>query len=270
VRVETDEVVGIAGHDNRASRCGGGHDDGIIVRLASTFCILPTATTSIHVMKREIQAVIFDLDGTLPDRRRSFAAFVRDQHVRFSTFLAGVDQEQYVETLIRLDRDGYGPRRELFSGIVVQFGLGRDLADRLLTDYRSGFPQACMLFPDAVQTIAALRASGYRLGLITNGSARMQQRKLECLALQPAFDVILISEVEGVSKPDPEIFRRALERLHVDAHRAVFVGDHPHVDIAGARAAGMRTIWRRDPHVSRTAEADARIEEIRDLLPLLE
>ena len=50
---------------------------------------------------------------------------------------------------------------------------------------------------------------------------------------------------------------------------AVFVGDHPEVDVAGARAAGVRAIWRRDPSVSRTVEADAVIEEPADLLPLL-
>lgn len=220
-------------------------------------------------MKGDTQAVVFDLDGTLLDRRRSFAAFMRGQHLRFSDALAPVDRERYVQTLIRLDRDGYGPRRELFSGLVVQFGLPPDLADRLLSDYRSGFPQACRLFPDAAQTLAALRASGYRLGLITNGSARMQRRKLDCLALSSAFDAILISDVEGVSKPDPEIFRRALDRLQTDADRAVFVGDHPDLDIAGARAAGMRTIWRRDPRVACAVEADASIEGIRDLLSLL-
>ena len=48
-----------------------------------------------------------------------------------------------------------------------------------------------------------------------------------------------------------------------------FVGDHPDVDVAGARAAGMHSIWRRDPSVSRMVEADAVIEELGDLLRLL-
>jgi putative hydrolase of the HAD superfamily len=48
------------------------------------------------------------------------------------------------------------------------------------------------------------------------------------------------------------------------------VGDHPEVDVAGAKAAGMHAIWRRDARVSRVVEADAVIEELGDLLPLLE
>ena len=47
-----------------------------------------------------------------------------------------------------------------------------------------------------------LRTSGLKLGLITNGSIRMQSRKLQCLALSPLFDTILISQPEGISKPD--------------------------------------------------------------------
>ena len=97
----------------------------------------------------------------------------------------------------------------------------------------------------------------------------MQSRKLQCLALSPLFDTILISDAEGISKPDRQIFHRALERLNTNPAQAVFVGDHPEVDVAGARAAGMQAIWRRDPSVSRVVEADGVIEELGDLLTWL-
>ncbi len=153
--------------------------------------------------------------------------------------------------------------------MVARFGIPSGLAETLLDDYRAGFPDACVLFPDAVQTLSRLRTSGLKLGLITNGSIRMQSRKLDCLALSPLFDTILISDAEGISKPDPRIFHRALDRLNTSPAQAVFVGDHPEVDVAGARAAGMHAIWRRDPSVSRVVEADAVIEELGDLLTWL-
>ena len=217
----------------------------------------------------DIQSVLFDLDGTLLDRRRSFERFVRDQWERLAHALHTVDQEQYVQTLVELDRDGYGPRKELFTGLTARFDLPSGLAVTLLHDYRAGFPSACVLFPDAARTLSSLRASGMTLGLITNGSVRMQSRKLACLGLSPMFDTILISDAEGISKPEPEIFRRALARLNVDPARAVFVGDHPDVDVAGARAAGMRSIWRRDPRVTRPVEADAVIDDLGELLVTL-
>jgi putative hydrolase of the HAD superfamily len=216
-----------------------------------------------------VQAVVFDLDGTLLDRRRSFECFVRDQWKRHSDVLQAVDHDRYVQTMIALDRDGYAPRRDVFTGVVAEFGLPLPLAGLLLDDYRAGFPRACVLFPDAAPTLATLRASGRKLGLITNGSVSMQSRKLECLALSPVFDVTLISDAEGVTKPDSRIFHRALERLNASPANAVFVGDHPDIDVAGARAAGMRAIWRRDPAVSRVVEADAIIDDVSGLLELL-
>lgn len=220
-------------------------------------------------MLANIQAVVFDLDGTLLDRRRSFERFVRDQWERFAHFAGTIDQEKYVQILIERDGDGYSSRRELFSGLIAKSERASDVAEILLNDYRTGFPSACLLFPDAAQTLSALRAAGLKLGLITNGSVRMQSRKLECLSLSPMFDTILISDAEGIHKPDRRIFHRALERLNADPARAVFVGDHPEVDVAGAKAAGMHAIWRRDARVSRMVEADAVIEELGDLLPML-
>ena len=219
---------------------------------------------------RAVEAVVFDLDGTLLDRRLSFERFVRDQWTRFSSDLRSIDPEEYVRTVVELDRDGYAPRAELFAGTLARFALPSDLGRTLLQDYRAGFPGACVLFPDAGRTLSALRAAGLKLGLITNGSVRMQSAKLKCLALTPAFDTILISDAEGISKPDPEIFRRALERLGTNPEQAVFVGDHPEVDIAGARSAGMQAVWRRDRAWSRMVEADAIIDHLQELLSLLD
>jgi putative hydrolase of the HAD superfamily len=54
---------------------------------------------------------------------------------------------------------------------------------------------------------------------------------------------VLVSEAEGLRKPDPLIFRRAAERLGVEAGECLFVGDNPEIDIIGAAAAGMQTAF---------------------------
>ena len=95
-------------------------------------------------MRADVAAVIFDLDGTLLDRRGSFERFVRDQWRRFAE-CQRARQEQYVQVLSELDGDGYAPRQALFTSVVTRFGLPAGLAEILLDDYRAGFPHACVL-----------------------------------------------------------------------------------------------------------------------------
>lgn len=58
--------------------------------------------------------------------------------------------------------------------------------------------------------------------------------------------MILISEWEGIKKPDPRIFNVALKQLQVSPNEAIFVGDHPENDVKAAQDVGMKGIWKRD------------------------
>jgi len=216
-----------------------------------------------------IRALLFDLDGTLLDRKRSFSEYAGVQWENFGLQAFGVERDRYVSAAIELDRNGHEPRERLFRGLVERFDLRPTLATELVEDFHSGFPSACYLYPDVLPTLRVLRAQRLRLGLITNGPESMQRRKIEHLGISSHLDVMLISGVEGVSKPDPAIFERAAERLGVRVEEAAFVGDHPEADVGGARRAGMRAIWRRDPASGDVATADAVIEEIGEVLDVL-
>jgi len=93
--------------------------------------------------------------------------------------------------------------------------------------------------PDEVRpALAALRAGGFRLVVLSNANGTLH-RAFDRLGLTSAFDVIFDSHNEGVEKPDPRLFRIALERSGADAATTMHVGDLYHVDVAGARAAGL-------------------------------
>jgi putative hydrolase of the HAD superfamily len=86
-----------------------------------------------------------------------------------------------------------------------------------------------------------LREAGLRLGVVSNSNGTVR-RLMERLGFLELFDEVLDSAVEGVEKPDPRIFRRALERLAASAEESLFVGDLYNVDVVGGRRAGLRVV----------------------------
>jgi putative hydrolase of the HAD superfamily len=95
------------------------------------------------------------------------------------------------------------------------------------------------LYDDARPALAALRAHGLKLGLLSNS-----ERDLQLFAAHHHLDVdaVLTSRLHGKTKPHETIFRHMLELLDVDAADAVMVGDTVEDDVEGARAIGMRAI----------------------------
>jgi HAD superfamily hydrolase (TIGR01549 family) len=92
---------------------------------------------------------------------------------------------------------------------------------------------------DVLPALAAFRARGLTLVVVSNANGRLRHL-FDRLGLTDAFDVILDSDEWGVEKPDPRLFHIALEQAKADPRRTVHVGDLFHVDVAGARAAGLR------------------------------
>jgi putative hydrolase of the HAD superfamily len=85
-------------------------------------------------------------------------------------------------------------------------------------------------------------AARYRLGIVSNFYGNLAT-VCEDFLLRPLFPVILDSTQVGLSKPDPRIFRRAVEELEVPLASSVFVGDSLARDMGGALAVGMRHVW---------------------------
>jgi HAD superfamily hydrolase (TIGR01549 family) len=99
--------------------------------------------------------------------------------------------------------------------------------------------------PGVRETIPALAAAGYRLGIISDTSltpGRILQRFLERDGLLDCFSVLTFSDETGFPKPDPRMFTRTLAGLGAEPLEAAHIGDTPRTDIAGARALGMMTI----------------------------
>ncbi|HEY6877248.1 MAG TPA: HAD family hydrolase [Polyangiales bacterium] len=85
------------------------------------------------------------------------------------------------------------------------------------------------------------RKAGLRYGIVSNSEGRLNEL-LDRVGLLPFFELVVDSALEGVRKPDPVIFARALTRMQANAAETMYAGDIPNVDVDGARAAGLSAV----------------------------
>jgi putative hydrolase of the HAD superfamily len=193
-----------------------------------------------------IAAVLFDLDETLLDRTNALIAFLADQHARFAGRLGDAPFAVWRDRFLALDARGHVHKSAVYPAILAEFGGDADLGSALLADYLENCCRHARGFPGMAETLTALRGRGLKLGIVTNGETAFQTRHIDALGLAALVDAVLISESEGLRKPDAALFRRAAERLGARPEDCLFVGDNPVADILGAHAAGMRTLWFRN------------------------
>jgi putative hydrolase of the HAD superfamily len=195
-----------------------------------------------------VEAVLFDVDDTLVEYRRSTAELL---DVAFGE--AGI--EPFFEVEAYLDRypeyadasDGMRDlRRRCFEAIAEERGYDPELGTTVAETYAAERDHSNVRpLPGAGKTVDRLR-EGHRLGVVTNGAPEMQRQKLEAVGLHDSFETVVHAGYDAPAKPDPEPFERALRDLGARPERAVHVGNSLSSDVAGAHAAGVRSTWLSD------------------------
>jgi len=215
------------------------------------------------------KAVLFDLDETLI--RRAIRRFVADQYARHTAALAPATADQFVNLFLEIEDDGRVDKAIIYPAVIKALRITGITAEALLADYRAVYPSFTTPNPGALDTVRRLRAHGVKTGIITNGSGAMQNGKIDAIGIRPLLDCVLVSELVGLKKPDPAIFRVAADQLGVAVTDCVFIGDNPELDIAGALSAGFGAIWLRagTPWPPAQPPAPFTITAIPDCLPLL-
>ncbi len=206
-------------------------------------------------MSGRTEAVLFDAGGVLWDLRPSPEDIFADALARRGVAVGSTRlreamnkaDRQLDDEFARLDarHESFFWRR--YDGVVLgELGVGLDeeaFAKDLSLELRSMFAkvESWVPFPDAVPALERARKLGLKTGLVSNAT-ELARRVLRNLDMERLFDVIVISEEVGVRKPDPEIFRIALDRAGSSPSGTVFLGDKPATDIRGAERAGIRGI----------------------------
>ena len=207
-------------------------------------------------VQRPIHAVVFDAGETLlnldvpaivracadpaVDDQAVLRALVATRRDLDAFFLPQLAAKRYPAQAQYADGRGMRLADLLLDHLGVDPARKRAAADELLALDRA-LRLWCVLASDARATLEALRARGLRLAVVSNSDGHIEW-KLDEVGLRPLLHAVLDSHLEGVSKPDPEIFRRALERLDVDPARTLYVGDLYSIDVVAAGHAGMQGV----------------------------
>lgn len=182
-----------------------------------------------------VDAVLFDLDGTLADTAPDLAAALN--RVRTDRGLAPVPASQLRSS------SSHGARGLIGTGM----GVAPDhpdypaLRDAFLSHYETALCVDTALFADVEALLTAIEARALRWGIVTNKATRYTVRLLDLLGLGSRAGVVVCGDTTPHTKPHPAPLLAAAEGLGVSPARCVYVGDAQR-DVAAGVAAGMRTI----------------------------
>jgi len=237
---------------------------------------------------KNIQGILFDLDGTLTDYEASSAAGLKAAYHTLTTGTPGFkfrefeDAFQKVITLESLETSCGGikysaldNRMRRFKKVLRELGCDDEVKlTGMAKAYGQGRSQGAVLFPGVIETLEYLK-NKFRLGVITEGAVSTQMTQLDNLSLKKFFSTIVISGATPYHKPAQALYEFAVKKIQFPAKRIVMVGDRIDWDIKPAKAVGMKTIWlssRKDVVVPPVDDSviDMMIYQVKDLLDIFE
>ena len=145
--------------------------------------------------------------------------------------------------------------------------LGVDLIRNAEVEFFRPEVEAWQLYPDTVETLAALKNNGLKMGVISNAKSDWAVHAILAKnGIEGFFGVIVTSASMRIRKPRPEIFTRALTDMGAKPSETVFVGDSVEADVSGARNVGMRSIHvlRRPVEPTHSAGPEATVTSLRE------
>ena len=266
-------------------------DEGADLRQAKT-------TAGSRPLFATVKVVFFDLDDTLcaywdaakkglrlafedhPEHGQSIETMISHWAEAFRDFAPTIKDTHWYPKYLE---SGETTRVELMRRVLERVGVFDEaLAERLSHTYYVERHAALELFPEALEVLEALHKK-YKLGLITNGPADIQQQEIETLHLRSFFEYVLIEGEIGEGKPNPRVMRIAEELSGYKGDEILFVGNSFGHDVVPAREAGWHQAWVRrpsdvaptsirsepDPLPDGATAPDLTITDLRELLPAL-
>ena len=202
--------------------------------------------------------LIFDLYGTLVDIHTEESALVWDKTALYFGYYGapctGEELHAAFDAAMAQREAQAGQSYECFPDIPFEQVMAQLLRDRGVADadvlgvnaaqiFRIASTEYIRLYPYVKEALATLRRKGYRLWLLSNAQRVFTAYELKHLGLGEEFDGVYLSSDYGCRKPDVRFFRALLEEQQLDPSKCLMIGNDRDTDIAGAKAAGLDTLY---------------------------
>nr|WP_293302246.1 YjjG family noncanonical pyrimidine nucleotidase [Allomuricauda sp.] len=203
------------------------------------------------MFEHRITDIFFDLDHTLWDFERNSAltfekifkangvSVVLEDFLRIYAPINLEYWKLYRENRIDKSELRFQRLRRTFD--AMEAAVPDKLIHELAHEYIAYLSSFTHLMPNALKVLEYLEPK-YRLHIITNGFHEVQEKKLKGSNIHHFFDHVVNSEMAGVKKPDPHIFKLALTKAKVEAKNTLMIGDSLEADIIGAKTVKMQVL----------------------------
>ncbi len=193
--------------------------------------------------------MLFDLDDTILNRDMAVDKLFLIILEKCYEDVKDSVKDKMLQKFKELDNRGYGvgDKTNVLESFFDDFPPKYRMHRNGIQDFwNHHFPLCFSMDPTILKIVNAIKMK-VKVAIITNGSTQRQKDKIMNTNLNSCFDLIIISEEVGFSKPDKRIFELALNKLNVEPEAALFVGDNIEKDIGGCQNANIKGIWY-NPH----------------------
>jgi len=194
-----------------------------------------------------IRTITIDLDDTLwaihpviERAERKLYDWLREKYPRVTELFTPEEIRKLRENIV-LEYPGKSHdftflRRTVFGRLGVAAGYGKEIVDGAMAVFDT-LRNDVEVFPEVRPTLTAL-GRNYCVIAVTNGNANLDR-----IGIRDLFHHVVSASAVGAAKPAREIFAVAVDKGGACAQETLHVGDHPEVDVAGARDAGLKAVW---------------------------
>lgn len=222
-----------------------------------------------------ISAVIFDLDNVLYDERKYLLAAYRNI-AKYLSEHYNIGEQKIYHKLAQDSKIKTTMYPKLFNDLLSDLDMAQEVLPILL-DIFSNTQTDLKLRATAKELILYLKKQDTKLGLLTNGTIKVQINKVRILGLEKYFDEIVYARELGKEneKPNPEAYLTIIKKLGAKPEQTICIGDNPYTDFRGAKKLGIQTVRLvqgefKNVKLSEEYEADKNVRSLKEFYLFLQ